>query len=99
MESSQERIGERVNKLNAYILGKPVKNTNGIMISKEGLLDAFQVLYNECETEHLKKSDGNVQVCITLNFSNKTNLIHFYFTCSCSWINTKEQFATWGDCV
>lgn len=67
MEPSQEPIGVRVNRLNAQLLGKPVKNGNSGVITKEGLLDAFQVLYDECNSEQLKKCDKNVQVTHTMH--------------------------------
>lgn len=63
MESSNESISVRVNRLNTQLFtAKSVKSDSSDVITKEGLLDAFQVLYNECNNEHLKKTDKNIQV-------------------------------------
>lgn len=59
METLQEPIGVRANRLNTQIFGKQTRNS---AISKEGLLDAFQVLYDECNSDYLKKQDENVKV-------------------------------------
>lgn len=62
MESARETIGVRTIRLNNQILAKQTKNSGAI--TKECLLDAFQVLYNECNCEFLKKQDKNIQVSV-----------------------------------
>lgn len=56
MEASKEAISVRVSHLNTQILSKTAKNAKP-KIDRECLLDALMVLYDECNSESLKKSD------------------------------------------
>lgn len=59
MEASKESISVRVSHLNSQVLGRNSEPQNGnkIKMDRESLLDALTVLYDECNTEALKKSD------------------------------------------
>lgn len=59
MEPSDEPVSVRCTRINSQIADK-CRATS--VLSKEGLLDALQVLYDECNCEHLKKTDRDVQV-------------------------------------
>lgn len=61
MEPSQETINARVSKINAQILGKTKQQNVNNVLARETLLDAFQVLYDECNIEALKQNDKNIQ--------------------------------------
>lgn len=61
MEPSQETINARVSKINAQILGKTKQQSVNSVLARETLLDAFQVLYDECNIEALKQNDKNIQ--------------------------------------
>lgn len=78
----EESISVRVTRLNNLIVGytndsskfgKPIVEC----LAREGLLDAFCLLYNECDKDNLKKRDKNI-----LEFVNKCNEdnwpIHFH---------------------
>ncbi|KAI4463668.1 myotonic dystrophy s/t kinase-related [Holotrichia oblita] len=68
MEPSQEPISVRINRINAYILGKLDATKNFThAFTKESLLDALQLLYDECNTDHLKNSDRNIKQFIEKN--------------------------------
>lgn len=54
MEVSKEPISVRISRLNEQLVGRSGKTK---VIDREGLLDALTVLYDECNTEHLKKND------------------------------------------
>lgn len=60
-----ESISARVTRLNNLIIGH-TKGTSKVdksiveCLSREGLLDAFCLLYNECNKENLKKKDKNI---------------------------------------
>lgn len=66
MESSKEAISVRVGKLNSQIIGK-VKTDNSSLLTREGLLDALQVLYDECSTECVKNLDRNISLFVEKN--------------------------------
>lgn len=68
MEPSQEPISVRINRINAQILGKLdiTKNFTNLF-AKESLLDALQVLYDECNTDHLKNQDKNIKQFVETN--------------------------------
>lgn len=59
MEASKEAISVRVTRLNTQLLGRLCAPQNGVkpQMDREGLLDALTVLYDECNTDTLKKSD------------------------------------------
>lgn len=60
METSNEPIVSRISRLNQVFLGKSngrhVVN-NQVLLSREGLLDALFVLYEECNNEHMMKNE------------------------------------------
>lgn len=58
MESSKEPITVRVGKLNSQIIGKT--KTFHPIFNREGLLDALQVLYDECDSDCLRNLDKNI---------------------------------------
>lgn len=65
MEPSAETITARVIKLNSQILGKTqVKNSKLNVVSREGLLDTLQLLYDECNTDSLKQYDKNIKTFV-----------------------------------
>ena len=59
MESdSGESIAVRVSKLNQLFVGRAGQFLeHKALASREGLLDALVVLYEECSTDHLMKND------------------------------------------
>lgn len=66
MEPHNETISVRIDRINSQILGNSSEKCLGAnIISREGLLDALQLLYEECDAEHLKKVDKNVQRFVT----------------------------------
>lgn len=67
METARDSIGVRANRLHNQIFAKEPKNGD-TTLSKEGLLDAFQALYEECNNDYLKKQDKNIQVCLCIFF-------------------------------
>ncbi|XP_055840436.1 citron Rho-interacting kinase [Episyrphus balteatus] len=65
MSDNREPISVRTTRLNNLILGNwkaSTKNSRAVAdaISREGLLDAFCLLYNECDKDALKKRDKNI---------------------------------------
>lgn len=56
MEASKEAISVRVSRLNSQLLGKNAQN-NSSKLTREGLLDALTVLFDECNADALKRSD------------------------------------------
>lgn len=69
--SASDSIGARTIRLNKIILGKSetnLKNAKQLAatLNRETLLDAFTVLYNECDKDGLKKHDQNI-----FEFANK----------------------------
>lgn len=60
MEFSGESISTRVARLNAEIVGKSSKKACSIL-TREGLLDSLQALYDECCIENLQKTDKNIE--------------------------------------
>lgn len=73
MESSKEAISVRVGKLNSQIMGK-VKTDNANLLTREGLLDALQVLYDECNTECIKNLDKNISLFVEKHKKTVTEL-------------------------
>lgn len=73
--SANNSISTRTQRLNKIIVScsdesNNADNRNSISINREILLDAFDVLYNECKKDALKKSDPNI----------------FDFTKKCKWL-------------
>lgn len=60
MEPSKEPISVRVAQLNSKIVSTKVTETKSNLISREGLFDALIVLYDECNTDCLKKHDSHI---------------------------------------
>lgn len=58
MERTKEPISVRIGKLNSQIIGKT--KTFHHIFNREGLLDALQVLYDECDSDCLRNLDKNV---------------------------------------
>ena len=69
----QNTISVRVSRLNNIILGLIDENTNNMteFLSREGLLDALFLLYDECDKDSLKRKQKNI-----LEFVNKCKLIN-----------------------
>lgn len=65
MEPSKEPITVRISKLNSQIVGKAKLFDN--LLTREGLLDALQVLYDECDTECMKNLDKKVLTFVERN--------------------------------
>lgn len=62
MEALNEPISVRVSRINNNIVGKTEGNkSSSSLTNREGLLDALTLLYDECNTESLKKFDKNIQ--------------------------------------
>jgi hypothetical protein len=62
MEPSKEVINVRLCQLNGQLLGRGVAFAGGSsaskrLLTKETLLDALNVLYDECNNDSLKKND------------------------------------------
>lgn len=79
MEVSNEPIAVRIARINNMILGKmsnqASQSTTGKFLAREGLLDAFTVLYDECNNETMRR-DKNVT-----KFLDKCKfLIYFFYT-------------------
>lgn len=73
MEPSSEAISVRLGRINSKILGKPPSKCSKMsVITREGLLDALQVLYDECNADCLKQYDKNIQAFI----EKYKNVIH-----------------------
>lgn len=69
--SASDSISARTIRLNKLILGKNETNLRNAKqlaatLNRETLLDAFTVLYNECDKDGLKKHDLHV-----FEFANK----------------------------
>lgn len=65
MSETREPISVRTTRLNNLIIGNwkaSTKTSRAVAdaISREGLLDAFCLLYNECDKDALKKRDKNI---------------------------------------
>lgn len=63
--SSSEPINARTTRINHLILGHPeatskVARAVTEALSREGLLDALCLLFDECNKEYLKKKDRNI---------------------------------------
>lgn len=68
MSKNNDLISVRTVHLNNLIIGKCKtlgKQSLADAISREGLLDAIIVLYNECDKESLKKKDKHIQEFVT----------------------------------
>lgn len=61
MESTENTINARVARLNSEIIGKKLKTDANSLITREGLLDSLQALYDECSIENVQKSDKNIE--------------------------------------
>ncbi|KAF5279138.1 hypothetical protein FQA39_LY18316 [Lamprigera yunnana] len=59
MEPSKEPITVRASQLNSLLLSNKVQNKSNI-ISRDGLLDALTVLYDECNNDCLKGTDVRI---------------------------------------
>lgn len=57
MESSKEAVSVRISRLNTQLLGKNVIAQNKMKLTREGLLDALTVLYDECNIDAIKRND------------------------------------------
>lgn len=64
MEPSKEPISVRIRRLSQQILGKTTIKEEMNVITREGLLDALQVLYDECNADCLKNFDKNIAVFV-----------------------------------
>lgn len=62
--SANNSISSRTHRLNKIIIcGSDDLSSGGqsnVTLNRETLLDAFDVLYNECNKDALKKSDRNI---------------------------------------
>lgn len=63
--SSNNSISARTQRLNNLIVSrsdksKIVDEKNAVVLNREVLLDAFDVLFNECQKDATKKTDHNV---------------------------------------
>lgn len=68
MEPSQEPISVRINRIDSLLLGKlHTLKCSTHLLSKEALLDALQLLYDECNADHLKNSDKNIKQFVEKN--------------------------------
>lgn len=74
--SVNNSISARTQRLNILILSSAVESSSGSqsesILNRETLLDAFDVLYNQCNKDALKKSDRNI-----LDFSKKCKISVF----------------------
>lgn len=57
----EDTIDARVARLNSEILGKKLKTDANNLITREGLFDSLQALYDECSIENIQKSDKNIE--------------------------------------
>lgn len=69
--SANNSISSRTQRLNKQIVCcsdnlNSGNHSNSVLLNRETLLDTFDVLYNECNKDALKKSDRNV-----LDFTKK----------------------------
>ncbi|ENN75042.1 hypothetical protein YQE_08357, partial [Dendroctonus ponderosae] len=60
METLKEPISVRVARLNSELTGKTKTPERAPLISRETVLDALQVLYDECSAEGMQKLDSNI---------------------------------------
>ncbi|XP_030763845.1 citron Rho-interacting kinase [Sitophilus oryzae] len=60
METSKEPISVRISRLNKNIIARPECSSKVSLLNRECLLDALQILYDECSAEYLQKQDQNV---------------------------------------
>lgn len=58
MQAVKEAISVRVTRINSEITGK--LNEKNLLLNREVLLDALQVLYDECSLESMQKGDSNI---------------------------------------
>lgn len=63
--SATNSISTRTQRLNKLIVSSSdesnnVDDKNAVALNRETLLDAFDVLYNECQKDPTKKSDPHV---------------------------------------
>lgn len=74
--SVNNSIGARLQRLNKQILNSAIDSKRDtqpeLILNRETLLDAFDVLYAQCNKDALKKSDRNI-----LDFSKKCKLLKF----------------------
>ncbi|KAL3270917.1 hypothetical protein HHI36_021424 [Cryptolaemus montrouzieri] len=61
METPGDTITARVARLNSEITGKIARKTSNGLVTREGLLDSLQALYDECSIENLQKLDKNIE--------------------------------------
>lgn len=60
MESAKEPISVRVAQLNSQLVSTKSPDKKSNLLSREGLLDALNVLYEECKSDCLKNSDKHI---------------------------------------
>lgn len=72
--SVNNSISARIQRLNKLILSSTDNACSGseskLFLNRETLLDAFDVLYSQCNKDALKKTDRNI-----LDFSKKCKLM------------------------
>lgn len=72
--SVNNSISARIQRLNKLILsstdGSNVEKSSKIFLNRETLLDAFDVLFNQCNKDALKKTDRNIS-----DFGKKCNIV------------------------
>lgn len=62
MEALKQPISVRVSRIISDLAGRTERDEKGSnLFTREGLLDAVTVLYDECNTESIKKFDKNIQ--------------------------------------
>lgn len=79
MEPSKDPIAVRITRLNRQILGKVTSGASKLrktIVSREALLDALTVLYDECNDDPVKKCDDLVKT-----FLDKCKLFLIIITC------------------
>lgn len=60
METLKEPISVRLARLNSELTGKTKAAERAPLLSRETVLDALQVLYDECSAEGMQKLDANI---------------------------------------
>lgn len=60
METQKDPISVRMHRLTQQILGKNNLIENSVLLTREGLLDALQVLFDECNSDCLKNGDKSI---------------------------------------
>ena len=62
MDTLKDPISLRTSRINAQIIGKPNNwKYKSELLTREGLLDVLQVLYDECNLDCMKNDDKNIQ--------------------------------------